>query len=188
MEFSRRLVLFPSDQFYAVVGDVRLQEDPYQVSIPDIFNEKSRMTHWARDHEHRSGKLFLSNTAFYDLADNRRRVCPTMTTAHLPLASLRAVADYHPENYIGSEAKRLEFEERISTPSQMRFTLNRHTLEGTVCDLEVYRRSEQFVGVSRLRVMDHPTGPHLSLPAFFEEIGCPQPEYMAVHLGNVFHS
>lgn len=188
MEFSRRLVFFPTDQFYAVVGDVRLREDPYQLSIPDIFNEKSRMTHWARNHEHRSGKLFLSNTVFYDLTDNRRRVCPGMTTTHLPLASLRAVADYHPGHYVGSEAKRLEFEERISTPALLRFTLHGHTLEGTVCDLEVYRRSEQFVGVSRLRVVDDEADSALSLPAFFDHIDCPRPEYLAVHLGNIFHS
>lgn len=188
MENSRRLVLFPTDQFYAIVGTIRMREDPYLLSIPDIFNDKSAATHWARDHEHKPGKLFLSETTFFSLYDNTQRACPSIPAIHISLKNVRGAIDLHPGRYQGNDEKRKEYGERTTSTEIMRFTLHDHALSGMVDMREVYRRSEQFVGVNGLHIDDQRRSSALTLPEFLDHIDCPHPEYMAVHLGNALHT
>jgi hypothetical protein len=188
MENSRKLVLFPIDQFYAVVGTISMAEDPYSLTITDICADKSSGTHGARDHLHRPGRIYLSGTEFYALKDNRQRVCRSLDTVHLATKNIRAAIDFYPDRYKGNPFKRREFEERSMVEGSLRFALHAHVLSGVADERDIYRRSEQFIGLSRLRVEEEPATDRLSLPGFLESIGCRQPEYMAVTLARVIHS
>jgi len=188
MENDRKLILFPVDQFYAVVGTIRMAEDPYGLSIPDIFNDKSHVTHGAREHLHRPGRIYLSNAEFYALKENRRKVCCALDTVHLAMKDVRAAIDFFPDRYKGNPLKRKEYEERKVVEGNLRFSLHAHVLSGVADEGDIYRRSEQFIGLSRLRVEEVPVTDGLSLPGFLESIGCQQPDYMAVNLSRVFHS
>jgi hypothetical protein len=188
MENSRKLVLFPVDQFYAVVGTISMAEDPYSLTITDIFNDKSSATHGARDHLHRPGRIYLSNAEFYALKDNRRKVCCNLDTVHLAMKDVRAVIDFFPDRFKGNPLKRKEYEERKVVAGSVRFSLHAHVLSGVADERDIYRQSEQFIGLTRLRVEEVPVTDRLSLPGFLELIGCQQPDYMAVNLARVFHS
>ncbi len=188
MENRRKLVLFPADQFYAVVGTITMTEDPYGMSLSDIFNDKSHGTHGAREHLHRPGRLYLSAVEFYALNDNAQRVCSRLDCVHLRLGDIRAVIDFFPDRYRGNELKRQEYGERKVLEGSLSFTLHGHVLSGATDERDIYRRSEEFIGLTRLRVEEMPDTEGLSLLGFLELIGCPPPGYMAVNLGNVFHS
>lgn len=190
MESSRKLVFFPIDQFYAIVGTITMDIDggPYSTTLADICNEKSSATHAAREHLHRHGKIYLTETEIYSLRDNTQLVCSAMKTVHLALKDVRAVFDYHPERFQGNPLKRLEYKERKLREGSVRFSLHDHVLCGVADESDIYRYSEQFLGLSQVRIEEVPEMMNLSLPGFLEMIGCPPPDYLAVHLGNVFHS
>jgi len=188
MEFARRLVVFPTDQFYAVVGTAVMETDPYRLTIPDICNERSSATHGAREHLHRPGKIYLRDADFYLLEDNTQKVCCGMESVHLPLKGIRAILDFHPERYQGNASKRQEYEERRVVEGALHFVLHAHVVSGVADQKEIYRRSEEFIGLTRIEIRDLPETSGLSLPGFLELIGCSQPDYMAVNLANVFHS
>ncbi|HYS43095.1 MAG TPA: hypothetical protein VEM32_03850, partial [Geobacteraceae bacterium] len=61
MDTARKLVIFPVDQFYALVGNVTLPKDPYGITLTDILNDRSALTHRQGDHEHRPGRIFLTD-------------------------------------------------------------------------------------------------------------------------------
>lgn len=188
METTRKIVLFPTDRFFAIVGNLWLPQNPYLLSLPDIFNEKSCATHRARDHVHRPGRIFLSELELYSLQNPRRRICREMEQGHIGVGDIAAVVDFHPEKYRGNAEKRKEYRERKVQTEVLRFSLHQQVFSGAADSLEVYRRSEEFLGVSQLRLSppDDPT----VLPAgdFLESIQCSQPQFMAVNLGQVFHS
>lgn len=188
MEMARKIVLFSTNQFYAIVGTIRMRENPYSLSMPDIFNNKSSATHRARDHEHKPGKIFLSDTEFYALNDNTERVCRSITSIHISLKDMRAAIDFHPEKHQGSAMRRKEYAEGVTATEIVRFTLHAHALSGMADRGEIYRRSERFVGINGVHIDDVAKSAGPTLPEFLERIGCPQPEHMAVHLGNVLHS
>jgi len=188
MDLSRKLVIFPVDQFFAIVGFIRMVEDPYSLSIPDIFNHKSEQTHGARDHEHKPGRIFLQDVQFYSLKDNSREICQSLTHIHIATKDVRAVIDFHPERFKGRDALRMEAEERIIDEERMLVALHGHVISGDVHPWAVYRSSHEFVGMSTVTI-DEPDESHgLSLPAFLQFIGCPSPNYMAIHLGQTIHS
>ncbi|PLX83492.1 MAG: hypothetical protein C0617_11220 [Desulfuromonas sp.] len=188
MSSARRLILFPKDQFFAVVGTITLPDDPYALTIPDIFNEQSSATHWARDHMHRSGKVYLTDTEFFALNDPQRRICPSMTTAHIDVNDLLAVTDYHPDRYLGNDAKRQEYEERKTQMEPIRFLLRAHTFNGIADSQEIYRKSDSFVNITDISIDYAGVAPSFSLASFLRRIGGPTPNHMAVHLGNILHS
>lgn len=188
MENGRKLVFFPVDQFYAIVGRISMAEDPFSLTIADICNDKSSATHGARDHLHRPGRVYLSAAEFYSLRDNGQKVCNTLNVVHLALKDIRAVIDFNPERFKGNQFKRQEHEERKLVVGSLQFSLHEHVLCGVADELDIYRRSEQFLGLSRLRIEEVPGMGNLSLPGFLEKIGCPLPDYMAVNLAKVFHS
>jgi len=191
METGRKLVLFPTDQFFAIVGTIAMSElaaGPYSMTIADICNDKSSATHGARDHMHRTGRLYLTGTEIYSLHDNSQKVCTTLDTIHLPLENIRAIIDFCPEYFQGDPRKRQEQQERDLPKGRLRFSLHEHVLSGEAAEWDIYRLSEKFIGLSQLRVEELPARANLSLPGFLELIGCPQPDYMAVNLATVFHS
>jgi len=188
MELARRLVVFPIDQFYAVVGTVVMATDPYRLTITDICNERSSATHGAREHLHRPGKIYLTDVELYSLQDNTQKVCGSLGAVHLSLKDIRAIIDYHPERYQGNAFKRQEYEERRVVEGAVRFVLHEHVVSGVADQKEIYRRSEEFIGLTRVAIEDIPEASGLSLPGFLELVGCRQPDYMAVNLANVYHS
>ncbi len=191
MEDGRKIVLFPVDRFYAVVGTITLldvTEGPYSMTLADICNHKSSSTHSAREHMHRSGRLYLSAAEFYSLRGHRPKVCDTMNAVHLPLNSIQGIIDFHPERFQGNPLKRQEQLERGLEMGRISFLLHEHVLSGVACEMDIYRLSDQVIGLSQLRVDELPETEYLSLPGFLETIGCPQPDYMAVNLAAVFHS
>jgi len=188
MDLSRKLVIFPVDQFFAIIGVIHMIQDPYAHSIPDIFNHKSEQTHGARDHEHKPGRIFLHDVQFYSLADNRRQICTSLTQIHIPTKDIRAVVDFHPERFKGRDELRMEAEERIIEEERILVALHGHIISGDVHPWVVYRSSHEFVGMSTVTVDETDESHGLSLPAFFQAIGCPSPTYMAVHLGQTIHS
>jgi hypothetical protein len=189
MDAARKIVIFPLDQFYAVVGNIALPEDPYCVSLTDILDERSAMTHRKGDHEHRPGRIFLTDAEFYSLHDNTRRICTVMTEVYIPVQQIRAVADVHPERYQGNVAKRRESEERVRQHRQLHFALHEHAVRGVADAREVYRKSEQFIGLTAVAIDEEPAAPaRLSLPEFLRHLGCPSPQFMAVNLRCLIHS
>ncbi len=186
---ARKLVIFPVDQFYAVVGNVTLSQDPYGISLTDILNERSGMTHRKGNHEHRPGRIFLSAAEFYALDDNSRRICTAMTEVYIPVRQIRAAADVHPERYQGNPDKRRESEDRVRRHRELHFALHGHAMSGMADALEVYRKSEHFVGLTAISI-DEETPPlaGVSLPEFLRRLGCPPPDFMAVNLRCVIHS
>ena len=189
MDAARKIVIFPVDQFYALVGNVTLPKDPYGVSLTDILNDRSALTHRPGDHEHRPGRIFLTGTEFYDLRDNTRRICTVMTEVFIPVQQVRAVVDFHPERYKGSADKRRESQERVRRSRELFFALNGHAVRGVAEALEVYRKSDQFVGLTGIAIAEEPaTAAGRSLPEFLRHIGCPPPDFMAVNLRCVIHS
>lgn len=190
MENGRKLVIFPTDQFYAIIGTIILAmaDGPYSLTLADICNEKSSATHGAREHLHRPGKIYLTGAEIYSLRDNTQKICSTMKTLHLALKDVRAIIDFHPERFQGNPLKRQEHKERKLREGSVCFSLHEHVLRGVADESDIYRLSEQFLGLSRLQMESMPEVTKLSLPGFFEMIGCPTPDYMAVHMSNVFHS
>lgn len=188
MEKSRKIVLFPVGQFYAVVGTITMAADPYSLTITDICNDMSSATHGARNHLHRPGKIYLTAAEFYALNDNTRKVCQAMSSVHLALKDIRAAIDFFPERHKGNQFKRREYGERRVVKGPFRFALHAHVISGVADQQEVYRRSEQFLGLTEVAVEELPEPEGLSLPGFLEMICCPLPDYMAVNLANVFHS
>jgi len=186
-DLSRKVIVFPTSQFSAVIGEITLGEDPFALTLPDILNDKSSATHQAREHLHRSGKIFLSEVEAFSLGNDRRRICHSLKTVHLPVNQVATVVDYFPDKYRGNREKRLEYRERKVVEDDLRFVLQDHVICGVADQKEIYRRSECFLGLSRLRFEEAPRD-QFSLPDFFEEVGCPLPEYMAVNLARVFHS
>lgn len=186
-DLSRKVIVFPTSQFSAVIGKVTLPEDPYSLTIPDILNDKSSATHHAREHLHRPGKIYLSEIEAFSLGYDRRRVCHSLKTIHLSVEHVAAVVDYFPDKYRGNREKRLEYRERKVVEDELQFVLQDHVICGVADQREIYRRSESFIGLSRLRFEESPQD-RFSLPDFFAEVGCPLPEYMAVNLARVFHS
>jgi hypothetical protein len=189
MDAGRKLVIFPVDQFYAVVGNVTLPKDPYGISLIDVLNERSALTHRQGDHEHRPGRIFLTDAEFYTLHDNTRRICTVMTEIFIPVQQVRAVVDVHPERYQGSADKRRESQERVRRSRELLFALHGHAVRGVAEALEIYRKSDQFVGLTRVAIDEEPaTTNGLSLTAFLHHLGCPPPDFMAVNLRRVIHS
>jgi hypothetical protein len=189
MAESRKLVIFPVDQFYAVVGNLSLPEDPYGVTLPDILNDRSAQTHRPSDHDHRPGRIFLAEAEFYDLHDNTRRVCAGLTEVYIPVKEIRAALDVHPERYQGSAAKRQEAQERVLRRRRpLLFALHGHLVRGVADGLEVYRKSEQFVGLTEVAIEEPPPSAGLSLHGFLQLVGCPPPAFVAVNLGCVIHT
>ncbi len=190
MDNARKLVIFPVDQFYAIVGTITMamQEGPYSLTLADICNEKSSATHDARDHMHRPGKIYLTAAEFYSLRDNKQKVCSTMSAVHLALKDIRGVIDFYPDRFQGNPLKRQEHKERNLREGSVQYSLHEHVLLGVADESDIYRYSEQFLGLSRLRIKELPDTEDLFLPGFLEMIGCPKPDYMAVNLANVFHS
>jgi len=188
MDFARRLVVFPTDQFYAVVGTVVMETDPYLLTITDICNERSSATHGAREHLHRPGKIYLTEAEFYSIEDNTQKVCTSMPSVHLAQKDIRAIIDYYPERYRGNPFKRQEYEERRVVEGGLKFLLHAHVVGGVADQQEIYRRSEQFIGLTRVAIEELPETDGLSLPGFLELIGCGRPDFMAVNLANVLHS
>ncbi|HEX8961251.1 MAG TPA: hypothetical protein VF775_06735 [Geobacteraceae bacterium] len=185
---TRRLVIFPVDQFYAIVGNITLPQDPYGISLTDILNERSAMTHRKGNHEHRPGRLFLSDAEFYAMDDNTRRICASMTETYVPVRLIRAAADVHPERYQGNAAKRQESADRVRRHRELHFALRAHAVAGMADALEVYRKSEHFVGLTSVTIGEEQSAAGHSLPEFLRRIGCPPPDFMAVNLRDVIHS
>jgi hypothetical protein len=194
MEKPRKVVLFPVDQFYAVVGTFTMPVDPYRLTLTGICNDMTRATHSARDHLHRPGTIYLTSVAFYSLRDNTQKVCQTLDTIHLAVKNLRGIVDFHPELFEGNPIKRQEHEERKPQPGSVRFPLYDHVLYGVADEYEIYRLSDiyrftdRFIGLSSLQTEETPIAENLSLPGFLARIGCRHPDYMAVNLANVLHS
>jgi hypothetical protein len=189
MEISRKLVIFPIDQFYAIVGNLTLPEDPYAVSLTDILNDRSAMTHRQGNHEHRSGRIFLDDAECFDLHDNTRRICAKMTEVYIPVHQIRAAIDVHPEHYRGNADKRRESEERRRRHRDLLFPLHGHTVRGVADVLEVYRKSDHFVGLTEVAIDDEPvTSAGVSLSKFLHHLSCPPPDFIAVNLKCVIHS
>lgn len=194
MEYARKIVLFPVDQFYAVVGTVTMTMDPYRVTLTDICNDMTSATHRARDHHHRSGTLYLSAVEFYSLRNNALKVCGSMQAIHLAVKNIRGIIDFYPERFEGNPVKRQEHLDRKMEEGSVCFPLHEHVFCGVAAELDIYRLSDiyrfsdKFIGLSRLSVEEVPEPANLSLPAFLTSIGCRQPDYMAVNLANVFHS
>ena len=194
MEYTRKIVLFPIDQFYAVVGTVTMALDPYRVTLTDICNDMTSATHQARDHHHRSGTLYLTEVEFYSLRNNAQKVCGSMDIVHLAVKNIRGIIDFHPERFEGNPLKRQEHLDRNLEEGSVCFPLHDHVFCGVANELDIYRLSDiyrfsdKFIGLSRLRLMETPETESLSLSGFFAMIGCRQPDYMAVNLANVFHS
>lgn len=188
MDAARKLVIFPVDQFYAVVGNITLPQDPHGVSLIDILNDRSAMTHRKGNHEHRPGRIFLTDAECYALHDNTRRICTLMTEAYIPVQQVRAAIDVHPERYKGCADKRHEAKERVRHHRQMLFALHGHPVCGVADAFEVYRKSDQFVGLTSVAIDEEPAAAGLSLPKFLHHLGCPLPDFMAVNLRCVIHS
>ena len=189
MDTARKLVIFPVDQFYALVGNVTLPKDPYGITLTDILNDRSALTHRQGDHEHRPGRIFLTDAEFYALHDNTRRICTVMTEVFIPVQQVRAVVDVHPELYQGSADKRRESQERVRRSRDLTFALHGHAVRGVAEALEVYRKSDQFVGLTGVAIDKEPaSAAGLSLAEFLHHIGCPPPDFMAVNLRCIIHS
>lgn len=194
MKKTRKVLLFPVDQFYAVVGIFTMPVDPYRLTLTDICNDMTSATHGARDHLHRPGTIFLTSVEFYSLHDNTQKVCQTLDVIHLAVKNIRGIIDYHPELFEGNPIKRQEYIERKPQPGSVRFPLHDHVLYGVADEYEIYRLSDiyrfsdKFIGLSGLQIEAPPTAVGLSLPDFLARIGCRHPDYMAVNLANVFHS
>jgi hypothetical protein len=194
MNNVRKVVLFPVDQFYAVVGTITMATDPYRLTLTDICNDMTSSTHSARDHHHRSGTIYLSAVEFYSLRNNTQKVCCTMDVIHLAVKSIRGIVDFYPERFEGNPVKRQENIERNLDVGSVRFPLHDHVLHGVANELDIYRLSDiyrftdKFIGLSKLLIEDVPAAENLTLPGFLESIGCRHPDYMAVNLANVFHS
>jgi hypothetical protein len=194
MENTRKVVLFPVDQFYAAVGNITMTVDPYRLTLTDICNDMTSATHGARDHHHRSGTIYLSSVEFYSLRDNTQKVCRTLNVVHLAVKNIRGIIDFYPERFEGNPLKRQEHLERKLEEGSVRFPLHDHVLYGVANELDIYRLSDiyrftdKFIGLSSLRIEETPATENLSLPGFLERIGCRHPDYMAVNLANVLHS
>ena len=188
MNASRKLVIFPVDLFYAIVGNVTMPQDPHGLSLTDILDDRSAMTHPKENHEHRPGRIFLTGAELYAPDDNTRRLCTAMTAIYIPVHLIRAAVDVHPEHYQGNPSKRLESRARVRRPRQLHFALHGHTVSGEADALEVYRKSEQFVGITAITIDEEQSAAGLSLPEFLRRIGCPPPDFMAVNLRYVIHS
>ena len=194
MEKTRKVVLFPVDQFYAVVGTFTMPVDPYRLTLTDICNDMTSATHGARDHLHRPGTIYLSSVEFYSLHDNTQKVCQALDVIHLAVKNIRGIIDFHPELFEGNPIKRQEHMERQPQPGSVRFPLHDHVLHGVADEYEIYRLSDiyrftdKFIGLSSLQIEEAPVADHLSLTGFLTRIGCRHPDYMAVNLANVFHS
>ena len=190
----RKVVLFPVDQFYAVVGILTMPIEAYRVTLTDICNDMTSATHSARDHLHRPGTLFLTSAEFYSLHDNTRKVCQTLDVIHMAVKNIRGIIDFNPELFEGDPVKRREHSERNLQPGSVSFPLHDQLLHGVADEYEIYRLSDiyrftdKFIGLSRLHIEEPPETENNSLPSFLDRIGCQHPEYMAVNLANVFHS
>jgi hypothetical protein len=193
MENTRKVVLFPVDQFYAVVGTITMAVDPYRLTLTDICNDMTGATHGPRDHHH-SGTLYLSAVEFYSLRNNAQKVCGTLDVVYVAVKSIRGIIDYDPERFEGNPLKRQEHQERKLEEGSVKFPLHDHVLYGVADELDIFRLSDiyrftdKFIGLSRLRIEEASAMDNLSLPDFLHRIGCRQPDYMAVNLANVFHS
>ena len=194
MESSRKVVLFPVDQFYAVVGTFNLPVHAYRVTLTDICNDMTSATHSARDHLHRPGTLYLTEAEFFSRHDNTQKVCQTLDIIHMAVKNIRAIIDFHPERFEGDPVKRQEHRERQLQLGRVSFPIHDHVLHGIADEYEIYRLSDiyrftdKFIGLSQLHIDEGPMPDHLSLSVFLQRIGCRHPEYMAVNLANVFHS
>ena len=189
MDKARKLVIFPVDQLYALVGNVTLDRDPYGITLTDIFNERSALTHRQGDHEHHPGRIFLTDAELYSLHDNTRRVCTAMTEIFIPLHQIRAVVDIHPERYQGNPEKRREAQVREHRSRELLFVLHGHSVRGVADELEVYRKRDHFIGLTGVGIVEKPvTAAGLSLPEFLRHIACPPPDFMVVNLRSVIHS
>jgi len=194
MELTRKIVLFPVGQFYAVVGTITMTVDPYRLTLTDICNDMTSATHRARDHHHRSGTLFLSAVEFYSLRNNAQKVCRTLQQVHLAVKNIRGIIDFYPERFEGNPLKRHEYRERHIEQGTVHFPLHEHVFSGVADELDIYRLSDiyrfsdKFIGLSKLRLEETPATESFTLPGFLENIGCRQPDYMAVNLANLFHS
>jgi hypothetical protein len=194
MDKSRKVVLFPVDQFYAIVGTFTMPVDPYRLTLTDICNDMTSATHGARDHLHRPGTVFLTSVEFYSLRDNTQKVCQTLDIIHMAVKNIRGIVDFHPELFEGNPIKRQEYVERKPQPGSVSFPLHDHVLHGVADEYEIYRLSDiyrftdKFIGLSGLRIEETPATEDRSLPDFLARIGCRHPDYMAVNLANVFHS
>lgn len=194
MEKTRKIVMFPVDQFYAIVGTLTLGIDPYRVTLTDICNDMTSATHRARDHHHRSGTLYLTGVEFYSLRNNTQKVCGTLNIIHLAVKNIRGLIDFNPERFEGNPVKRQEHHERNLEEGSVCFPIHDHVLCGAASELDIYRLSDiyrfsdKFIGLSKLRLLETPATEQLTLPGFLAMIGCQEPDYMAVNLGNVFHT
>jgi hypothetical protein len=193
MQNTRKIVLFPVAQFYAVVGTITMVMDPYRLTLTDICNDMTGATHFVGDHHH-SGTVYLSSVEFYSLRDNAQRACTTLDVAYFAVKNIRGVIDFHPERFEGNPHKRQEHAERKLEVGTVKFPLYDHVFCGIADELDIYRLSDiyrftdKFLGLSRLSIEEIPKTGELPLPDFLHGIGCGHPGYMAVNLANVFHS
>lgn len=193
MQNTRKVVLFPVDQFFAVVGTITMAVDPYRLTLTDICNDMTGATHGPRDHHH-SGTLYLSSAEFYSLRDNTQRVSLALDVVHVAVKNIRGIVDFFPEFFEGNPHKRHEHNERNLEKGSIKFPLHDHVLHGVADELDIFRLSDiyrftdKFIGLSNLRIEEIPATENLSLPDFLGRIGCHHPNYMAVNLANVFHS
>lgn len=130
MSKTRKVVLFPVDQFYAIVGTFTMPVDPYRLSLTDICNDMTSATHGARDHLHRPGTIYLSSVEFCSLRDNTQKVSQTRGVIHLAVKNIRGIVDFHPELFEGDPIKRQEYEERKPQPEGVRVPLHDDVLHG----------------------------------------------------------
>lgn len=188
MNTTRKIVVFPTSKFFAIVGTITMAEDPYDMSLTDICNFKSHATHHAREHEHKPGKLFLTDTEFYSLKDNSQRQCVDLDQIHIALKDIEAIIDVEPAYFTGNKEKRAEQEQRYATKEKIRFVLRSHVISGSVDSQKVYRNSGAFVSISHVSIDDADNSSNQDLSQFLESIKCPQPAYMAIYLENILHS
>ena len=188
MEEARKIVVFPGGQFFAVVGKLRMPQNPYLLSLPDILNEQSSATHRARNHEHRSGRIFLSDVEFYALHDPCTRVCGDLTRCHVQVGDISAAIDFYPEKYQGNDDKRRDYAQRQIRTEVLHFVQHHQVFSGLVDAMEVYRKSEGFVSVNKLQTLPATREGEGPIAEFLGRIRCPQPRFMAVNLARVLHS
>lgn len=193
MENTRKVVIFPVDQFYAIVGNITMSGDPYRMRLTDICNDMAGATHNDHDHRH-SGTIYLSSAEFYSMENNQQKVCCTLTVGHLAVKNIQGVIDFYPDRFKGNPHKRYEHHERHLKEGKVKFRLNDHVLNGVADEFDisrysdVYRFADKFIGLHKLHVVETPATEVLSLSGFMENIGCRFPDYMAVNLSNAFYA
>ncbi|HEY6839086.1 MAG TPA: hypothetical protein VI389_10110, partial [Geobacteraceae bacterium] len=89
----------------------------------------------------------------------------------------------------GNASKRQESQPRVRHHRDLLFPLHGQAVCGVADALDIYRKSEQFIGLNSITIHEEPaTAAGLSLPEFLRHVDCPPPSFMAVNLKCVIHS